>query len=58
MAKEAEALLQRFPNAGVNADEQRRLRAAMYKPLLALSQDDRARVVDTIVRILLADQAE
>jgi len=58
LAKEAEALLQRFPNAGVNADEQRRLRAAMYKPLLALSQDDRARVVDTIVRILLADKAE
>ena len=58
LAREAEGLLERFPNAGVNADEQRRLRAAMYKPLLTLSADERARVVDAIVRILLADDAE
>ena len=58
LAREAESLLERFPNAAVNADEQRRLRAAMYKPLLSLSADERARVVDAIVRILLADEAE
>lgn len=58
LAREAESLLERFPNASVNADEQRRLRASMYKPLLTLSADDRARVVDSIVRILLADDAE
>lgn len=47
LAKDAEELLGgRFPNASVNADEQRRLRASLYKPLLALAQDERARVVD------------
>ena len=55
VAKEAEALLGRFPNAAVNPDEQRRFRAALYKPLLALSQDERARVVDLVVKLLLAE---
>ncbi len=58
VAKEAELLLARFPNAAVNADEQRRLRASMYKPLLALAPDERARVVDLVVRLLLADSGE
>ncbi|KVL15934.1 type I restriction endonuclease subunit R [Burkholderia sp. MSMB1826] len=58
LAKDAEALLSRFPNAAVNPDEQRRLRAAMYKPVLALGQDERARVVDLIVRLLLAEGDE
>ena len=55
LAKEAEALLARFPNAAVNADEQRRLRAALYKPMLALTQEDRARVVELVVKLLLAE---
>lgn len=55
IAREAEALLGRFPNAAVNSDEQRRFRAALYKPLLALSQDERARVVDRVVKLLLAE---
>lgn len=58
IAKEAELLLARFPNAAVNADEQRRLRASMYKPLLALAPNERARVVDLVVRLLLADPGE
>lgn len=58
LAKDAEALLGRFPNASVNADEQRRLRASLYKPLLALAQDERARVVDLVVRLLLAEGGE
>lgn len=58
LAREAEELLGRFPNAAVNADEQRRLRAALYKPLLALAQDDRARVVDLVVKLLVADAEE
>jgi type I restriction enzyme R subunit len=58
LAKEAQALLARFPNAPVNADEQRRLRASMYKPLLALSQNDRARVVELVVRLLLSEREE
>jgi len=55
IAMEAEALLGRFPNAAVNPDEQRRFRAALYKPLLELSQDERARVVDLVVKLLLAE---
>jgi type I restriction enzyme R subunit len=58
LAREAEELLERFPNALVNADEQRRLRASLYKPLLALTQDERARVVDLVVRLLLAEGGE
>lgn len=58
LAKEAEVLLARFPNAAVNADEQRRLRASMYKPLLALPPDERARVVELVVRLLLAESSE
>ena len=53
LAKEAEEQLTRFPNAAVNSDEQRRFRAALYKPLLKLPQDERARVVDLVVKVLL-----
>ncbi|MEW6488536.1 MAG: deoxyribonuclease HsdR, partial [Thermodesulfobacteriota bacterium] len=55
LAREAEALYGRFPNAAVNPDEQRRFRAALYKPLLGLGQEERARVVDRVARMLLAD---
>jgi type I restriction enzyme, R subunit len=53
IARDAEALLARFPNAGVNADEQRRLRASLYRPLLKLPNDERTRVVDLIVATIL-----
>jgi len=53
LAREADTLLARFPNAAVNADEQRRLRAALYRPFLALDKDARGRCVDRIVTILL-----
>jgi type I restriction enzyme R subunit len=53
LAREADALLGKFPNAAVNADEQRRLRAGLYRPLLALPKDDRSRVVDLVVATLL-----
>ncbi|MCX7672776.1 MAG: HsdR family type I site-specific deoxyribonuclease [Thiobacillaceae bacterium] len=52
VAKEAEALLARYPNAAHNPEELRRLRAALYKPLLPLPQDERLRVVDHILRLL------
>jgi type I restriction enzyme R subunit len=54
IAKEAEALFSRFPNAAVNTDEQRRLRAGLYRPLLSLAKEDRAQVVELVVAILLA----
>jgi type I restriction enzyme R subunit len=53
LAKEAETMSARFPNASVNPDEQRRFRAALYKPLLAVPQAERARIVDLIVKLLL-----
>jgi type I restriction enzyme, R subunit len=56
LARDAETELTRFPNARVNPDEQRRLRASLYRPLLALSGDERSRVVDTVLAILLDDQ--
>jgi len=53
LAKEAETLLARFPNARVNDDEHRRLRAALYRPLLGLDKEDRGRIVETVLTILL-----
>ncbi len=58
LAQRAEALLDRFPNAAVNADEQRRLRAALYAPLLDLDNDARSRVVERIVAILLGTDSD
>lgn len=54
LARAIEALTTRFPNAAVNPDEQRRLRASLYRPLLALGNDDRARLVDAIMATLFA----
>lgn len=53
LAREAAELLARFPNAAVNPDEQRRFRAALYRPLLLLTQEERVRIVDLVVRLLL-----
>ena len=50
LAQEAETLLARFPNAALNPDEQRRLRASLYRPLLVVERDERGRVVDAIIR--------
>lgn len=58
LAKDAEDLLSRFPNAMVNADEQRRLRASLYKPLLELQPEERARVVDLVLRLMLSQRDE
>ena len=53
LAREAESLLGRFPNAAVSADEERRLRAALYRPLLGLPADGRSRTVEHLLTILL-----
>jgi type I restriction enzyme, R subunit len=52
LAREIEKLLARFPNAKVNPDEQRQLRAALYRPLLALGRDERTKIVELIVEIV------
>ena len=58
LAQEAEALLERFPNAAVNKDERRLLRAAIYRPLLELEKDERPRIVATILSKLLGADAD
>ena len=58
LAKDIEELLGRFPNAQVNPDEQRRLRAAIYKPLLGLPPEERARAVDLVLKLLLTEADE
>ena len=52
LAREIDSQLVRFPNARVNDDEQRKLRAGLYRPLLALDATERARVVDHALAIL------
>ena len=38
--------MERFPNAALNADEQRRLRTSLYNPLLGVEGSERGRIVD------------
>ncbi|MFB4374541.1 HsdR family type I site-specific deoxyribonuclease [Agrobacterium sp. CR_3] len=52
LAKETEKLMARFPNARVNADEKRQLRAALYRPLLGVDREARTTIVDLIVEIV------
>jgi type I restriction enzyme R subunit len=49
VAKELEKLLQRFPNSDVNPDELRQLRAALYRPLLAVPPKERTELVEIIM---------
>jgi type I restriction enzyme, R subunit len=52
LAKETEKLMARFPNARVNADEQRQLRAALYRPLLKLGREERTKIVELVAEIV------
>ena len=58
LAYEAESLVGRFPNAAVSADEERRLRAALYRPLLGLPADGRSRTVEHLLAILLGTDVD
>ena len=57
-AGETQALMDRFPNAAVNADEQRRLRTSLYNPLLKVESGERGRIVDQSLAILLGGDAD
>lgn len=48
-AREFEKLLARFPKAQFNPNDQRQLRASLYRPLIGLPKDVRAGVVDLIM---------
>lgn len=54
VAGQIDDLRTRYPNAKLNDDERRRLRGALYLPLLALGDEDRSRIVDLIMRSLLS----
>lgn len=58
LARETQELAGRFPTAAVNTEEQRRLRSALYKPLLALSADKRADIVELLVSLLVGETRE
>lgn len=51
-AREIAATLAKFPNWRENADEKRRLRLNLYKPLLAISAQERAEVIERIMQVL------
>jgi type I restriction enzyme R subunit len=53
LARILEKLLLRFPNAKVNIDEQRQLRASLYRPLISLAKEARAAVVEIIMTNVL-----
>jgi type I restriction enzyme, R subunit len=53
LAREVEVQLSRFPNAAVNSDEHRQLRANIYRPLLPLPKEERSRIVDLIMASVL-----
>ena len=57
-AEEAQALVDRFPNAAVNADEQRRLRTSLYNPLLRVESHERGRIVDQTLAIMLGGDTD
>ena len=53
LAREAESLLGRFPNAAVSTDEERELRGFLYQPVLGLPAEERSRTVERVLAILL-----
>jgi type I restriction enzyme R subunit len=52
VAKEVEALLDKFPNWVENPDERRRLRLNLYKPVLTLPDEQRKTAVEQIMHVL------
>ncbi len=58
LARDTQALLERFPHAAVNAEERRRLRADLYKPFLTLAEEERRSIVARILVTLLGKNAD
>jgi type I restriction enzyme R subunit len=52
VALEVETLLGKFPNWVENADEQRRLRLNLYKPVIKLPDEQRKATVEQIMQVL------
>lgn len=58
LAREADSLLDKYPNAAINPDERRKLRASLYRPLVGVRSDERRRIVDHMIAILLDEKAD
>lgn len=58
LAKTVEDLRQSLPNITVNPEEMRTFRSRLYVPLIALPKDERKRIVETIMKILTAENGE
>lgn len=52
VAREVETVLAKFPNWVENADEQRRLRLNLYKPVIKLPDEQRKAAVEQIMQVL------
>jgi type I restriction enzyme R subunit len=52
VARDVESLLGKFPNWVENADEQRRLRLNLYKPMIKLPDEQRKAAVELIMQVL------
>ena len=57
-AQEVQELVDRFPNAAVNTDEERRLRTSLYIPLLKVESSKRRGIMDQTLDILLGGDAD
>ena len=53
LVRKTEELVQRFPAAASNAEEQRRLRASLYGPVIGLASGERQRIVERVMELLL-----
>ena len=58
LAREADPLLGKYPNAAINPDERRKFRASLYRPLVGVHSDERRRIVDHMIAILLEEEAD
>ena len=57
-AQKVQDLVDRFPNATVNTDEERRLRTSLYIPLLKVESSKRSGIVDRTLDMLLGGDVD
>ena len=57
-AQEVQVLMDRFPNASVNANERRLLRTSLYNPLLKVESSKRGWIVDRTLDMLLGGDVD
>jgi len=58
LVRKIEELVRRFPAAATNAEEQRRLRASLYGPVIGLVSVERQRIVERVMELLLRNDRD